>query len=79
MYGKGGMDLGRTVTGAHCEVGRGEARKEEDGHLLREVDCKSRRCEGLLDGLVSEGQERGENIRWYWSWTTSWESGNGWC
>jgi hypothetical protein len=45
------MDLGRTVTGVHCEVGRREGRREAGGHLLTEaVGCKSRRCGGLLDG-----------------------------
>lgn len=50
MFGKGGIDRGRTATGVHCEVGRRGPRRG-DGHLLREEDdCKSRRCEGLLDG-----------------------------
>ena len=44
-------DLERMVTGVHCEAGREGGRKEEGGHLLREEgDCKSCRCEGLLDG-----------------------------
>jgi hypothetical protein len=47
VYGKGGMDLEKTVTGVHYEVGRRGPRKE-GGHLLREEDdCKSCRCEGL--------------------------------
>ena len=50
VYGKGGMDLGRTATGVHCEVGR-RGRRKEGGHLLREEDgCKSHKCEGLLSG-----------------------------
>lgn len=48
MYGKGVKDLERTVTGVHCEAGREGERKEEGGHLLREVDCKSYRCEWVL-------------------------------
>ena len=55
MYGKGGKDLGRTATGVHCEVERWGPRKEEGGHLLREDGCKSRRCEGLLNGNVKRG------------------------
>ena len=51
MYEKKGMDLGRTGTGVHCEVGRRVPQKEEGGHLLREEGgCKSRRCEELLNG-----------------------------
>lgn len=46
MYEKGGMDLEKTATGVHYEVGKRGQRKE-GGHLLRQYDCKSRRCEGL--------------------------------
>ena len=57
MYGKGVRDLERMVTGVHFEAGREREQKDEGGHLLmEEADCKSCRCcEGLLDGMVSEG------------------------
>lgn len=50
-YGKGVRDPERMVTGVHCEARMEGERKEEGGHLSREVDCKSCRCcEGLLGG-----------------------------